>query len=143
MRNEVCTDCQNGSASAELVVLTPLVIIFALVLLIAGKLLKTESIVHDAARAGAQTAALQGYPQAAELGAREVIGYEFKNYPNLCTGGEQVVVNTTHFYPGGYVTVSVSCSVSSFGAIVPGLPLYKTISFSASFPISPYTEITG
>jgi hypothetical protein len=131
----------TGSVTAELVMVCPILIIFFLVLIVGGNLEKTMSLVEDAARAGAQTAALQGNSYAAEIGAREAVGLDFRENPEACVNGETVSVDLSQFRPGGWVSVTVGCEAKSFGLLFPGISSTKYLTYTASFPISKYTEV--
>jgi hypothetical protein len=46
-----------------------------------------------------------------------------------------------HFYPGGYVQVTVTCQVDLSDVGIPGMPGTTTISSSSIAPIDPYRSI--
>ena len=51
------------------------------------------------------------------------------------------VLFASHFYPGGYVTVTVACQVDLSGVSIPGIPSSTTVTASATAPIDPYRAI--
>jgi hypothetical protein len=55
----------------------------------------------------------------------------------------QIDTDTSHFYPGGYVTVTVACQVDLSGVSIPGIPASTTVTASATAPIDPYRAITS
>ena len=54
----------------------------------------------------------------------------------------QIDTDVSHFYPGGYVTVTVACQVSLADLSAPGLPGDTTVRASATVPIDPYRSVS-
>ena len=55
----------------------------------------------------------------------------------------RVLTDVSHFYPGGYVTVTVVCQVPLADLAVPGLPGSTTVRASSTAPIDPYRSVGG
>ena len=130
----------RGSLSVELVVLTPVLIFFVLVVLSMGRYELAREQVLGAARAAAQSAALSpsaSQAQAAALGAAAPI---VRNDLRSCTA-LQVVTDTSDFVPGGSVRVTVSCRVDYADLLVPGVPGGHAVQAEVTAPIDPYRSV--
>ncbi|MBC9718017.1 pilus assembly protein [Streptomyces sp. TRM66268-LWL] len=108
----------RGSASTELVLITPLLILLLLVAVDLGKLagarLDADEAAHQAARAASLTrAAADGQAQAQTAAVASLNGAG-----SSCRQPE-ITASTDGFQPGGSVTVTVSCHVD---LDTPGLP---------------------
>jgi Flp pilus assembly protein TadG len=132
--------CDRGSITVELVVLTPVVLVIALTSLVIGRVVEARQQVVEAARAGAEAAAVLP-----TVGAAQWVG-SMNSVINLIgrthTCAHAVVtLDTSHFTPGGYVTAHVSCLVLLSDVGVPGLPGSTTVSASATAPLDPYRSV--
>jgi Flp pilus assembly protein TadG len=130
----------EGSLVVELVVLTPIVFLFALTALIFGRVSEARQQVVEAARAGAEAAAVLPSAAQAQWGAaaNAVIGIFDRTH--TCAHA-QVTTDTSHFAPGGYVRVTVVCQVTLSDISVPGLPGTTTERATATAPIDPYRSV--
>jgi Flp pilus assembly protein TadG len=130
----------EGSLTVELVLMTPVVLFLALMVLAFGRVGEARQQVVEAARAGAESAAVLPTPAAARAGAAEaaVVGVFARG--ETCTGA-QVTTDVSHFYPGGYVSVTVACQVGLADLAVPGLPGTTTVRATSTAPIDPYRSV--
>ncbi|MHB1711825.1 MAG: TadE/TadG family type IV pilus assembly protein [Acidimicrobiales bacterium] len=131
---------EAGSLVVELVVLTPVLFLFAVCILVFGRVSEARQQIIESARAGAQAAALMPDAQSAQVvaGNDAVIGGTGRS--RICRR-IQVITDVSHFYPGGYVRVTVACGVNLADLSVPGVPGSTTISESTTAPIDPYRSV--
>jgi Flp pilus assembly protein TadG len=130
----------RGSASAELVICTPVLLLLAVVALALGRLVLEQSQVVDVARAAAEAASVWPTPAAADQAATSVASSELA-HDGLACGSPVVSVDTSHLQPGGAVGVEITCVVTLASAGVPGLPGSVTLHASATAPIELYREV--
>jgi Flp pilus assembly protein TadG len=93
--------------------LAPAAIGLALVILFLGRGVDSRATVQSAAESAAQAAAQERTPAEARIAAREV-GDAMLVDTTSCSN-PRVDVDTSQFVPGGRVSVTVSCTVSSSG----------------------------
>lgn len=130
----------EGSMTVELVVLTPVLFLLALMVLVFGRVSEARQQVIEAARAGAEAAAVEPDAASARSGAADLAVLELFGRTRTCTGGT-VAVDVSRFIPGGSVTVEVACSVDLSDLSVPGMPGSTTVRVSATAPIDPYRAV--
>jgi hypothetical protein len=75
------------------------------------------------------------------LGAADSAVVGLFNDSHICAH-PLISTDVSHFYPGGYVTVSVACQVSLSDLSAPGIPGSTTIRASTTAPIDPYRSVT-
>jgi Flp pilus assembly protein TadG len=127
--------------TVELVLLTPAVFVIALVVLAFGRVGESEQLVVEAARAGAEAAALQPDAASAQAGSAASAVVDVFDRSHTCARAS-VSTDTSHFYPGGYVTVTVACQVDLFDLGGSGIPGAKTVTSSSTAPIDPYRSVS-
>jgi Flp pilus assembly protein TadG len=136
------TSCEdNGSLLVELVLLAPVLFVLALFIVALGRVSEARQEVVEAARAGAQSAAVLPSAASAAQGAVDSAVVGIFNGAQTCNRPE-ITTDVSHFVPGGYVTVTVVCRVSLSDLSVPGVPGSTVIRASAIAPIDPYRSIT-
>ncbi len=123
--------------TVELVVLTPVLLIVALMTLVLGRIADARQQVAEAARAGAEAAAVLPTAAAAQWGAPADAVIGLIGSKHTCAH-VTVVTDTSHFFPGGYVTVRVTCAVLLSDLGVRGLPGSTSVQASATAPLDPY-----
>ena len=130
----------TGSLTVELVVLTPIVVIVVLASLVFGRVTEARQQVVEAARAGAEAAAVLPTVGTAQwVGSINAV-IDLIGRTHTCANPE-ITIDTSHFVPGGYVTAHVSCLVTLSDIGFPGLPGSTTVSASATAPIDPYRSV--
>ncbi len=126
----------------ELVVLTPVVFLIAVMVLVFGRVADAHEQVAEAARAGAQAAAVA--PSAGQAGsAAESDAEEGLTDRNTLCAAAQVTTDTQAFVPGGSVRVTVVCRVSLSDLPVPGIPGSTSVQATAVAPIDPFRAVGG
>ncbi|WP_338596918.1 TadE/TadG family type IV pilus assembly protein [Saccharopolyspora sp. SCSIO 74807] len=136
---------EQGSASLELAVLTP-VVLLVLALVIAGARIVTAHAALDTATAAAARAAtLTRTAPAAQTAAQRAADHTLGQNGLRCAQ-RQTTVDTSGFAtaPGqpGTVTVTASCTVPLADLALPGLPGRVPLSSSFASPLDPYRERT-
>lgn len=129
-----------GSMTVELVLLVPVVVMFALLAVGFGRYELARQQIIGAARAGAEAAAVVESPSEAPPAAQSAAAPGIQSLGHACVGLE-VATDTTHFQPGGFVRVTVSCQVSFSDLLVPGLPGSAVVTAAQSAPIDPYRSV--
>jgi Flp pilus assembly protein TadG len=122
------------------VVLTPVIVVFALATMAFGRFTQAHQQVVEAAQAGAQAAAVGSNAAAAQRDAQTAASTEILGSAHTCAN-PQVSANVSHFTPGGYVVVQVTCHVQLSDLLVPGLPGSTTVQASSTAPLDPYRSI--
>ena len=127
----------SGSAAAELVLITPLLIMIMLLIVGAGRLVDARLQVDSAARQAARAASLARDPATASAQAGATARAALASEHITCNP-LGVSLDTTAFRPGGQVTVTVSCAVSLSGLSLLRLPGSETLTASFSSPVDAY-----
>ncbi|WP_194896871.1 TadE family protein [Catenulispora pinisilvae] len=129
---------EQGSASLELILVTPLFIMFLLMVVAAGRLVDTKIQVDQATHAAARAASLSLTPGAADTAAQDAAAQALSGAGITCT---PMNVNTTvtDTTPGGTARVTLSCTVALGDVSGLGVfPGHETISASFSSVIDTY-----
>ncbi len=132
--------CEAGSASAELVILTPFLILVTILFVVAGVLANDLQETGDVARASVESAVIASTPAAAEAQAAAAATYEVANDGLECNP-YSVTTDVAGFAPGGAVSVQIRCDavLPALGPLV--LPRSVMLSGQASGAIEPYREM--
>jgi len=129
-----------GSAAAETVILAPLLVLFALVLLIGGRLATASEEIGDAARTAVESAVIASTASEAETQAAATARFEVSRDGIGCAP-YRFVTNVTDFTAGGAVSVQIRCQLSLITLGMPGLPSSVLLSAGASAGIERYREV--
>lgn len=132
---------EAGSLMVELIVIAPLLFVLASCILVFGRISEARQQVVEASRAGAQAASVLPDSVTAEEGAAASAVVGIFDRIHTCAHA-QIDTDVSHFYPGGYVTVTVVCQVSLADLSAPGLPSDTTVRASATVPIDPYRSVS-
>lgn len=132
---------ESGSATAELVVLAPVLVAILLFLVGLGRLALSESQLTDAVRAAAQAAVVADSPAAAQAAA-QAAAMDTLATDNITCASPDVAVDVTDFVPGGQLGVRVTCTVSLSDVALPGVPGSRTLSASLVAPVETYRGIS-
>jgi Flp pilus assembly protein TadG len=131
---------QRGSLTVELVVLTPVIVLFVLTALAFGRFELAREQVIGAARAAAEAASVAPSAAAAQPAAVAAAMPIVTDGAHSCTQLD-VVTQTENFVPGGSVRVTVSCQISFADLLIPGVPGQTQVSAVVSAPIDPFRSI--
>jgi Flp pilus assembly protein TadG len=129
-----------GSLTVELVLLTPALLIVILTIAAFGRVSEARQLVAEAAGAGAQAAAVGMSPSSAVSDAESDASAVLSGHLRTCDH-PAIGTDTSHFYPGGLVTVTVTCSIALSDLAVPGMPGTATVQASSTAPIDPYRAV--
>ncbi|WP_240487058.1 TadE/TadG family type IV pilus assembly protein [Actinomadura flavalba] len=131
----------DGSMSLEMVLATPLFVMFLLLLAGAGRLVDARSQVDGAARDAARAASV-----ARSAGGAQSMGRAAANAnlgaKNWCSGGPGVSIGGD-FRAGGEVVVTITCDVDLGELGFVGFPGTKRIEGRAVAPVDEYTYRGG
>lgn len=130
----------RGSASTELVLVTPLLLVVLLVTVGLGRAVSTHLDIADAAHQAARAASLARTPDQAVTAAQQTTA-DALTHSGLACRNPRTRVDTSDFTPGGKVTVSVSCTtaLTDLGIPLPGV--HHTSTSTASSPLDAYRTI--
>jgi Flp pilus assembly protein TadG len=127
-------DRDEGSAVAEMVIITPVLVILALAMVALGRLVQARLDVDDAAKQAARAASLTRTPYAAQWTATTTGDAALGGVSPACAT-KSVHVDTAEFRPGGTVTVTVTCTVSMAGLSLVPIGGHESISSSFTEPL--------
>lgn len=133
---------ERGSATAELVILTPLLILLLLFVVALGRLAGARIDVNGVAAQAARAASIARNPQAATSSAQQTAASALSSQHITCAH-LAVTVDTTDFAPGGSVAVTVSCAVNLADLTGLDLPATETVANRAVSPIDKYRSVDG
>ena len=129
---------EEGSATTELVILTPLLILLLLFVVALGRLAGARGDVDGAAAQAARAASIARDPTAAATQAAQMaLASQHVTCAHL-----GVAVDTTAFTPGGNVAVTVSCSVDLSTLTGLHLPAHETVTDRFVEPLDRYRSTT-
>lgn len=133
---------ERGSATTELVILTPLLILLLLFVVALGRLAGARIDVDGAAAQAARAASIARSPTAAAATAQQTATSALASQHITCSH-LAVSVDTTYFTPGGSVAVTVSCGVDLAALTGLHLPGSETVANRAVSAIDKYRSIDG
>lgn len=128
---------ERGSAAAELVLVTPFLILLLLFAVAAGRLVQARLDVGSAAEQAARAASLARTPAAASAQATSVAQSALAGQSVTCSPAV-ITPDTADFVPGGEVTVQVSCTVHLSDLSLLHVPGAETVTASFASPIDVY-----
>lgn len=121
--------------AVEVVILTPVLLAFVLLIVMFGKYVAVRGDVDATARDAARAASLEPSRQAADAAARSIVSTSLDD-DTVCGAGDVRV--QLDWRPEGEVTVELSCSVSFEGLGLIGVPGSVGVGGSSSVPLDPY-----
>ncbi|MCO1575884.1 pilus assembly protein [Crossiella sp. SN42] len=135
------TTSERGSAAAELVLLTPLLILVLLFVVFCGKLAHISLRLNDAAHQAARAATLTREPSQATASARGTAEAALASAGINCRS-LAVTAGTGQFRPGGAVNVTLTCRVDVSQLTMLGVPGTHVVTASSSSPLDTHRGIT-
>lgn len=132
---------ERGSATVELAVITPLVLLVLALLVAGGRMVTVHASLDAASTAAARAASLARTPAAATHAAQSTSAATL-NHQGLTCHDHALQADTTALSTGagvgGQVTVTSRCSVALAELLVPGLPGRVPLTSHATSPLDPY-----
>lgn len=124
---------QRGSMSVEVVILTPVLLAFVLLVVAGGRYVGVKGDVEAAARDAARAASLERSWGAAQAAAAQVTRQSLN--PDTTCGAPRVSPN---FAPGEVIEVHLSCNVSLDGLGLVGLSGSVPVEAVSKSPLDTY-----
>ncbi len=131
----------RGSATLELAILAPVLLVLLGLVIVAGRITAAGSAVEQAAASAARAASLARDARAAQVGAHRAA------HESLVRQGITCEPLTSHLDSAGFavalgspasVTATVRCTVPLAGLAVPGMPGTRTLSAQMTSPLDTY-----
>ncbi|MEV0093715.1 TadE/TadG family type IV pilus assembly protein [Streptomyces sp. NPDC050738] len=130
-------DLDRGSATLELVVATPLLVLILLVVVALGRLVDAQMMVNDAAHQAARAASLARTEPSAQAEGKQAATQALKGTGVACTR-TTATVKAGNPAPGSVVQATVTCTASLGDLSHTGLPGTMTLSAEAYSPVDTY-----
>jgi Flp pilus assembly protein TadG len=127
----------RGSASVELVLITPLLLVLLLFTVGVGRLATAQADVDGAARDAARAASTKRDPDSARRAAQDAAAATLGDRRITCTD-LVVATDTSAFRAGGWVAVSIDCSVGLGDLSLLHLPGTKQMTARFVHPLDAY-----
>lgn len=134
------SDQERGSATTELVLITPVLIVLLLFVTLAGRLALVRGDVEGAARDAARAASIARSARAAGAAATEAATTNLDREGTPC-GRLEVESDVGSFRAGGSVAVRVRCHVQVGDLALLRLPVTKTVEADAVEVVDLYREV--
>jgi Flp pilus assembly protein TadG len=128
---------EAGSVATELVLLTPLLIVFLLFVVTLGRLSGARLDVDGAAAQAARAASIAEDPTMASTAAQQTAAAALGSDHVTCAQ-LTVTTNTTQFSPGGSVAVTVTCVIGLSDLSGLRLPESQSVTSTATSVIDTY-----
>jgi len=127
-------------AALELMICSAFVIVMILLIAGLGRVSRGRQLVDQAALAAARAGSLSGSPVAATSAAQHAAEQTLSDRGLSCAG-LTVSLDTTHFYAGGQVSATVTCTTDLSGLAMAGLPGSVHLQASSTAPLETYRTI--
>ena len=131
-----------GSASLELVLLTPLLLLLLLFVVLGGRYAQARADVDAAARDAARAGSFARDPSSAKAAAGEAARSRLTEGGVTCRVLD-VSLDTSDFRAGGSVAATVTCTVDLSDLTGLGVPVSRTISANFAEPIDEFRRTNG
>jgi Flp pilus assembly protein TadG len=132
----------QGLATLELVIMTPFLVTFVLLIVGFGRVTHGRQLVEQAAAAAARAATLVHTPGQAQSEAQREAADTLSQAGISCQS-IHTDVDTSAFHPGGQVQVSISCLTSLADLTVVGFPGTKTLTATSTAPLENFRQISS
>lgn len=137
-RGRAASRGERGSLAIELVILTPILVLFMAVLVALGRIVEAQGQVDGAARDAARAASIAQNPGAALEAARMAAEADLVGASRCADTPDVTFGGGTSLAPGGVVNVIVTCRVGLPALSFIGFQT-KTITGHASAPIDTFS----
>jgi Flp pilus assembly protein TadG len=128
---------EEGSATAETALLAPLLLLLALAAAGLGRTATGRIQLDAAARQAARAASLARDPATAATTADTTARAALAGTRLTCTD-LRIATDTSHYAPGGTLTVTLRCTTQLADIAMPGLPGNSTLTAQFTSPIDTY-----
>lgn len=130
---------ERGSMAVEFVVLTPVLLLFALIVVAFGRYVDVRGDVDAAARDAARAASYEDTYDAARSAASRMvsISLDLNGAFADCGGAE---LGRSDFAPDGMIVVEISCRITLDDLGIIGMPGTVTIESDSAVPLERYRE---
>ncbi|MEV0404816.1 TadE family protein [Actinoallomurus sp. NPDC050550] len=129
-----------GTMSLELVLLTPILVAFMMLMVGLGRIVEAQSQVDGAARDAARAASVARDRGSARVDADNAAKATMSGN-KWCQGGPQVDPDFRDWRQGGQVSVTVRCDIDLGGLSLIGLSASKTMVGTATAPLDTLRRI--
>lgn len=127
----------RGSVSVELALAAPVLLLVLLLVVAAGRIAAARAEVDGAARDAARAATLARSPAAAQAAANAAATAALSRCQEVT-----VSADTRAWRPGGWVTVTVACTISLADLVLLQLPGRQTLTGRFTHPIDVYRGVS-
>ena len=134
-------DRERGSATLELAILTPALLLLLGLLVLAGRVQVAASAVEHAAQVAAREASLARTTEAAQAAATSAADRELSAQDIRCAPSSVLIDSSGFAAPVGQpgtVTATITCTVTFSDLAIPGLPGSRTLTAVATSPLDRY-----
>lgn len=121
---------EQGSAAAEITLLTPLLMIVLLFMVLLGRITEAQAVITDAAHQAARAASIAASPATAAASARQAAATSLSGRGLACQHFT-ITIALGGFSPGTAVRATVTCTASLSGLSLLRIPGSRT--FTATF----------
>lgn len=128
---------ESGSVAVETVLIVPIIILLLLFAVFGGRLVGAKNQVVGVAQDAARAASLRDDPGQGTAAAVHTAEAALREAGLACSR-RRITVDVSHFTPGGFVRVQVSCTASLSDLTLLGVPGSRTFSATATEPIDTY-----
>jgi Flp pilus assembly protein TadG len=140
-RNPRSDDADRGSSTAELVIVTPIVIVLLLLVVGFGRYAHGKQLVEQAASAAARAASLSATSVQADGRAHLAAAAALSDAGVSCTS-MGITVDSGDFRAGGTVGVTLTCTADLSGLALAGLPGSVTMTGTGRAPLEHFRQFT-
>jgi hypothetical protein len=136
-------DRQAGSAALELTLLAVPLVALLLLIAVFGRLSAARLELASVAGQAARAASVHHDPAAATAAAQQLARDALTTGTKPTCRRLSIAVDLSRWYPGGSVTVTLSCRVDLADLAPPGTPRSRTLSAAATAPIDVYRGVAA
>lgn len=140
-RNRRTGDADRGSSTAELVVITPVVIAVLLLVVALGRYAHGRQLVDQAAAAAARAASLSTSAPGAQTRGGQAAAASLRDAGVSCSS-MSTTVDAADFRPGGTVRVTLTCTADLSGLALAGVPGSVTMTATGRAPLETHRQFT-
>lgn len=133
---------RGAFAALELAILLPFVIVMLLLVVGFGRVERGRQLVDQAAQAASRAASLSADPGTARIAAEQAAQQTLRGGGLSCSS-VRVEIDTSAFYPGGYVGAQLTCTADLSRLALAGLPGIAHLTAASTSPLETYRQFNG